>query len=143
MELSIHAGGLAEPAAQRPARRPHREEAARRAAARAASPACSSAPPPLAAGSLFHAIGRTWLCRQRGCLLEWQVAVVESRARESGALGDDCLIDIDAVGCGAIADLAAMGLLAGQATGQLAGDERGHHAAGFLAAGGPEPARGC
>ena len=88
---------------------------------RSAGRACSSAPPPVAAGSLFHAIGRTWLCRQRGCLLERQVAVVEARARESGALGDNCLIDIDAVGCGAIADLAAMGLFASQATGDFAG----------------------
>jgi hypothetical protein len=57
-------------------------------------------------------IGRTWLCRQRGRLLERHIARVVARARQRSALGDDGLIDIDSVGRGAVADLAAMGLFA-------------------------------
>jgi hypothetical protein len=51
------------------------------------------------------------LRRQRGRLLEQHIALV-ARARESGALGNDRSIDVGVVDCGAIADLADIGLTA-------------------------------
>src|SRR5262249_35970060 len=94
-------------------------------------------------GSLeaFHAIRRTWLRRQRARLFERHIAVIVAWARESSALGDDRSIDVCAVGCGAIADFTAMGLLAGQAAGQPPSDEPGHRAPRILAARCPQFSR--
>ena len=82
-----------------------------------------------------HAIGRPRLRSQRLCLLEGQIARIKPRARQRRTLLDDRLTDVDAVSGDAIADLAAMRPLAGQAAGQLAiADDVDHRSPRDLAA---------
>ena len=71
--------------------------------------------------SPWQAVRSPCLCRQRCCLLERYIAGVITRAGQCSALGDDGLVDVDASRGETVADLATIGLFAGQTAGEIGG----------------------